>query len=438
MKEPVSIFWFRRDLRLEDNAGLYYALRSGHPVLPVFIFDTVILGKLEQKTDRRVEFILKLLNGIQEKLNKIHSGLRIFHDTPAKSFAHLFSEFEIKAVYTNEDYEPYARERDAQIAALAKQHGALFHAYKDQLIFSKNEVLKDNGTPYTVFTPYSNKWMAALKPFFLKSYPVGKYHRHFLEHGKTQMPTLAKLGFKAAGESFPTSVPDENLIRHYARQRDFPALDATTRVGLHLRFGSISIRSLAREAQELNAVYMKELVWREFYAMILWHFPQVGKGHSFKKEYEHIHWRNNEKEFAAWCEGRTGYPIVDAGMHQLNETGFMHNRVRMITASFLVKHLLIDWRWGEAYFAEKLLDYELASNNGGWQWAASTGCDAVPYFRIFNPALQQEKFDPKGEYVKKWVPELSEMTYPDPIVEHTFARNRALEAYKTAVSGKRS
>ncbi len=434
MKQTVSVFWFRRDLRLEDNAGLYYALRSGNPVLPVFVFDTLILDKLEQKTDRRVEFILQLLDGMQKKLKKSGGGLRIFHGTPEHSFKQLLSEFDVKAVYTNEDYESYARERDAEIETMLKDAGALFHLFKDQLIFSKNEVLKDNGTPYTVFTPYNNKWMAALKPFFLQSYPVEKYYPHFLKHSSANSPTLEELGFKAADEPFPPPDPGEDLIRHYAKQRDFPGLDATTRVGLHLRFGSISIRRLMREAKNLSAVYMKELVWREFYAMILWHFPQVGRGHAFKKEYEHIKWRNNEKEFTAWCEGRTGYPIVDAGMRQLNQTGFMHNRVRMITASFLIKHLLIDWRWGEAYFAEKLLDYDFANNNGGWQWAASTGCDAAPYFRVFNPTLQQTRFDPKGDYIRKWVPEIAEMNYPEPIVDHVFARNRALETYKKALA----
>jgi len=304
------------------------------------------------------------------------------------------------------------------------------------VIFSRQEIIKEDGTPYTVFTPYSNKWKAILNfpnTGYLHSYPVEKYVKNFYTQDPKPLPGLESMGFYASGRKFPSPAPDRELIRGYAGQRDFPFLDATSRLGIHLRFGTISIRQLVAEAVRLSPVFLNELIWRDFYQMILWHFPKVGKGHAFREAYEKIPWRNNETEFAAWCEGRTGYPLVDAGMRQLNETGFMHNRLRMVTASFLAKHLLIDWRWGEAYFAEKLLDFDLASNNGGWQWAAGTGCDAAPYFRIFNPSLQQKKFDPDGSYIKKWLPDFQDLSYPAPIVEHGFARDRAIRVYKDAL-----
>jgi deoxyribodipyrimidine photo-lyase len=308
-----------------------------------------------------------------------------------------------------------------------------FHTVKDQVIFEKNEVLKDNGQPYTVFTPYSKKWKSSLTDFYLRPYAVEKYSHHFLKQKFKPVLSLRSIGFKSRRQKFPAKEISSDILRDYDRQRDYPGRDGTTRLGVHLRFGTISIRKLTSIANELNQTFLNELIWREFYQMILWHFPKVGQGHAFKAEYENIRWRNNEKEFEKWCIGQTGYPIVDAGMRQLNETGYMHNRVRMIVASFLTKHLLIDWRWGEAYFAEKLLDYELASNNGGWQWTSGSGCDAVPYFRIFNPALQTKKFDPDLEYTRKWVPELESFEYPQPIVEHEFARKRCLEVYKKAL-----
>jgi deoxyribodipyrimidine photo-lyase len=436
MKSAVNVFWFRRDLRLTDNAGLYHALRVGQPVLLLFIFDRNILDLLENKMDRRVEFIYQALENLQRQLIPRHSGVSVFYGAPEQVFADLMEEYEIGQVFCNEDYEPYSRKRDAAIAAMLKEKGKSFQAYKDQVIFSRDEILKEDRLPYTVFTPYRIKWLAALKPFYLRAYPVEKYLNHLLSFKSAKMPELRSLGFIASGELFPPGNPGKDLLRHYGENRDYPGLDATSHLGIHLRFGTISIRRLAAEAEKLSSVFRNELIWRDFYHMILWHFPRVGEGRAFKAAYESIRWKNNEDEFARWCAGKTGYPMVDAGMRQLNQTGFMHNRVRMITASFLAKHLLIDWRWGEAYFAEKLLDYDLASNNGGWQWAAGCGCDAAPYFRVFNPALQQQKFDPDGDYIKRWVPELQEFSYPEPMVDHILARSRAIAAYQKALQGK--
>jgi deoxyribodipyrimidine photo-lyase len=430
--KAVNIFWFRRDLRLQDNAGLYHALRSGLPVVPIFIFDRHILDKLEDKVDRRVEFIYTAIERMQQQLVKLGSTLEVFYDVPEKVFTELTSKYKIEAVFANGDYEHYARVRDESVAKFLAKHDAQLKLYKDQVIFEKSEVTKADGKPYTVFTPYSKQWKAKLNDFYQRAYPTKKYFKHFHQQSAKKIPSLKSMGFEATGEPFPSIEPDEALIKRYDKQRDFPA-KGTSRMGVHLRFGTVSIREMVQMAISLNAVYLNELIWREFYQMILWHFPQVGRGHAFKQEYELIAWRNNEKEFERWCNGTTGYPIVDAGMRELNETGFMHNRVRMVTASFLTKHLLIDWRWGEAYFAQKLLDFDLASNNGGWQWAAGSGCDAAPYFRIFNPALQTKKFDPKLEYIKKWVPEFQEFDYPKPIVEHEVARKRCLEVYKKAL-----
>lgn len=430
MKEAINICWFRRDLRLTDNAALHHALKTKEPVLCVFIFDTNILNQLEDKADRRVQFIYDALLEMQETLENKKSSLYILYDTPEAAFKILCSKYNISKVFTNEDYDPYARERDQKIAALLKEKNIEFHSFKDQVIFSKEEVLKEDGTPYTVFTPYSKKWKATLDEFYLKPYPTQKYSRYFLEHAPIPFPSLQKMGFAATEKNFPSKDAEAALIKHYADTRDFPGIKGTSRLSVHLRFGTISIRTLAAKAGKLSTTFLNELIWRDFYHMILWHFPQVGKGKAFKPAYDHIQWRYAEKEFEKWCVGQTGYPIVDAGMRELNETGFMHNRVRMITASFLCKHLLIDWRWGEAYFAQKLLDYDLAANNGGWQWAAGSGCDAAPYFRIFNPYLQTKKFDPEFKYIRKWVPEFEEFTYPKPMVNHEMARERCLEVYK--------
>ena len=433
MAETINIFWFRRDLRLGDNAGLYHALKAGKPVLPVFIFDKHILDKLDNKADRRVEFIHTSLEAIQEKLLALGSSLSVFHDTPENSFKELLTKYTIEAVYTNHDYEPYAGARDKKIASLLKEKNIPFNTFKDQVIFEKDEVLKDDGKPYTVFTPYSRKWKAALKPFYLKQFPTKKYYSNFLQHKGKNIPSLKQLGFLGTEQPFPAKELKAELVKKYSKQRDFPGINGTSKLGVHLRFGTISIRQLAERATGLSETFLNELIWRDFYHMILWHFPQVGKGNSFKPAYDNIEWLTDKGEFEKWCKGQTGYPIVDAGMRELNETGFMHNRVRMVVASFLCKHLLLDWRLGEAYFAEKLLDFDLASNNGGWQWASGSGCDAAPYFRIFNPYLQTKKFDPHLDYIKRWVPEFQEFSYPKPIVDHEFARKRCLETYSKAL-----
>ncbi|HQV87028.1 MAG TPA: deoxyribodipyrimidine photo-lyase [Chitinophagaceae bacterium] len=432
MKPDVTIFWFRRDLRLRDNAGLYHALKDGSPVVPVFIFDRNILDELEDKNDRRVEFIHLALQDIQQQLLKIDSSLDIRYGNPLVIYKELLKGYNIKKVFTNHDYEPYAKQRDSEILQLLNEHGVSFHTYKDQVIFEKDEVLKDDGKPYTIFTPYSRKWKAALKEYHLKAYPVKKYLANFFKQPGKKIISLEEMGFAPAGLPFPGKEWKGQVIRHYKEQRDIPSVQGTSRLSVHLRFGTISIRELADEAGALNETFLNELIWRDFYHMILWHFPRV-VGHAFKPEYDKIRWRNNEKEFNDWCNGITGYPIVDAGMRELNQTGFMHNRVRMIVASFLTKHLLIDWRWGEAYFAKKLLDFDLAANNGGWQWAAGSGCDAAPYFRVFNPYLQTKKFDPELKYVRKWVPEFEELIYPQPIVAHEVARKRCLETYAAAL-----
>jgi deoxyribodipyrimidine photo-lyase len=432
MKPIVTIFWFRRDLRLEDNAGLYHALKEGKPVIPVFIFDPNILDELEDKQDRRVEFIHQALQNMQQALVKMGSTLDVRYGFPQDIYRQLMQEYNIEKVFTNHDYEPYAAQRDKEIADLLKANRISFHTYKDQVIFEKREVVKDDAKPYTVFTPYSRRWKATLNDFYFRSYPAKKYFSNFYKQPAKKIPSLELMGFKASGEAFPSVKWKEEVIRNYTTQRDLPGIAGTSKLGVHLRFGTISIRELARTTSPLNETFLNELIWRDFYHMILWHFPKV-VGHAFKPEYDKIKWRNNEKEFAAWCNGMTGYPIVDAGMRELNSSGYMHNRVRMVVASFLTKHLLIDWRWGEAHFAKKLLDFDLAANNGGWQWAAGSGCDAAPYFRIFNPYLQTKKFDPDLKYIRHWVPEFEGFGYPSPIVEHEMARKRCLEVYSQAL-----
>lgn len=425
----VVLCWLRRDLRLSDQAALYHAMRSGMPVVPVFIFDTNILNDLENRADKRLQFIHDTLAQMQQQLEKQGSTLDVFYGAPEQAFAHWAKRYKVKAVFTNHDYEPYARDRDAAVGKQLQALNISFHTYKDQVIFEKNEVLKDNGEPYTVFTPYSKKWKSKLNDFYLKPYPTGT---NFYQQPPLLIPSLPDMGFEITGTDFPDKDPEDALIRHYDKTRDFPAMAGTSRLSVHLRFGTVSIRALAQRARKLNEVFLNELIWRDFYQTILWHFPQVVH-QSFKKEYDGITWRNNEKEFQRWCDGQTGYPIVDAGMRELNATGYMHNRVRMVVASFLTKHLLIDWRWGEAYFAKKLLDYDLAANNGGWQWAAGSGCDAAPYFRVFNPTLQTQKFDKDLQYIRKWVPEVDQLTYILPVVEHDMARKRALEVYGKAL-----
>lgn len=429
---PITIFWHRRDLRIHDNAGLYHALKSKYPVLPVFIFDRNILDKLEDKDDARVSFIHQQLQELKKQYEQSGSTLHVFYGKPNEIWKEIVNTYSVKEVYCNRDYEPYAQERDKSVFEFLSSQNIPFKGFKDHVIFEKNEVLKDDGKPYTVYTPYSKKWKSKLNDFYLKSYPTEKYLSNLCRTNSLRLISLEEIGFKPTAISFPDKIAREEIIKNYHATRDLPAIKGTSRLSVHLRFGTISIRELARKAKALNEKYLNELIWRDFYQAILFHFPHtVNK--AFKPEYDKIQWLNNEKEFLLWCQGKTGYPIVDAGMRELNATGFMHNRVRMIVASFLTKHLLIDWRWGEAYFAKKLLDFELASNVGGWQWAAGCGVDAAPYFRVFNPALQTEKFDKDLKYIKQWVPEYGTSAYPKPIVDHKMARERVLNTYKKAL-----
>jgi deoxyribodipyrimidine photo-lyase len=426
------LFWHRRDLRIDDNAGLYHALKEGE-VQPVFIFDNHILSKLPAN-DQRVIFIHQEIERIQSEYKALGSSLLICYGNPVELIPKLAIDTGSNLVYTNRDYEPYARERDKVIFDQLKRHGIDFKGAKDHVIFEKEEVVKLDGLPYTVFTPYSRKWREKLNEFYLKPYPTATYTSSLVKSQYTEIPTLASMGFEGTKSvTFPDRTVELNKVNSYHTNRDIPSIDGTTRLSLHLRFGTISIRELARMANQHNATYLNELIWRDFYQMIIFHFPHSATN-SFKKQYDAIPWENNEIHFKAWCEGKTGYPLVDAGMRELNATGFMHNRVRMVVASFLTKHLLLDWRLGETYFAEKLLDFELASNSGGWQWAAGSGCDAAPYFRVFNPTSQQEKFDKNFSYIKKWVPEFGTPAYPPPIIEHKFARERAIERYKNALN----
>ncbi len=429
----ITLFWFRRDLRLEDNHGLFQALSHSKKVRPIFIFDTHILKKLPRK-DTRVAYILNALGDLNDAMKKNRCCIGMYHGEPKAIFKKLLQEEEIERVVTNHDYEPYAQQRDAEIKALLEFEGVAFESYKDQVIFEKDEVVKDDGTPYKVYTPYSRKWLERWKTNPPKPYASENLLHHLEPNINLPQCTLSDLGFQSSTLNIPKFNTHESVMDAYEATRNFPALDSTSKVGTALRFGTTSIRKLAkRAAQRKEITYLKELIWREFFMQILWHFPHtVNK--SFKPQYDRIEWRNNEDEFKRWCEGETGYPFVDAGMKELNTTGFMHNRVRMLVGSFLCKHLLIDWRWGEAYFAEKLMDYELASNVGNWQWVAGCGVDAAPYFRIFNPTDQIKKFDQQHEYLKKWVPNYQELDYPKPIVEHKWARERCLMTYKAALN----
>jgi len=434
MKEPVSVFWFRRDLRMEDNAGLYHALIAGHSVVPVFIFDREILDHLGNKSDRRVIFIHRQLSALNEKLAAAGSALNVFYDEPSGAWKNILSEYNVKNVFVNEDYEPYARSRDAMISELLKKYEISISFYTDQVIHNPLKVLRDNGQPYTVFTPYKNKWLSLFTPEATRTFPSEKVAGNFYRSSTKPVPSLQSIGFKDTGELFAAPVFAKELLHNYADRRNFPGMDSTSRLSVHIRFGTVSIRTLMAAAFELSQSWMNELVWREFYMMILWHFPHAA-GSAFKSKYNFIRWRNDENDFETWCSGMTGYPLVDAGMRELNETGFMHNRLRMVTASFLTKHLLIDWRWGEAYFASRLLDFELSSNNGGWQWVAGSGCDAAPYFRIFNPIEQAKKFDPDSVYIKRWVPDVGKSSYPSPVIDHKEARSRCMKTYSEALTG---
>lgn len=425
----INLFWHRRDLRIHDNAGLWKALKNGLNVQPVFIFDSTILSKLPAN-DQRVLFIYREIKKLKIEYQKQGSDLIVRYGNPKDILPKLTADLGVQSVYTNRDYEPYALERDKYLFEILKEKNVELIGSKDHVIFEKNEVLKADGTPYTVFTPYSRKWKEKLNEFFLSSYPTEKYLDALVKREPETLIPLSEMGFEGEQHhEFPPSKFPEKTISGYNQTRDIPSIAGTSKLSVHLRFGNISIRELARLASKSNETYLNELIWRDFYQMIIFHFPHSAKD-SFKKQYDLIKWEQNEEHFKAWCEGKTGYPLVDAGMRELNATGFMHNRVRMVVASFLSKHLLLDWRLGEAYFAEKLLDFELASNMGGWQWAAGCGCDAAPYFRVFNPTSQQEKFDKSFQYIKKWVPEFGTSSYPAPIVDHKFARERAISRYK--------
>lgn len=433
MNKKVNIFWFRRDLRLDDNLGFYEALRDKHPVLPMFIFDTEILEQLP-KDDARVTFIHQTLQSMRQTLqDDYNSSIAIFHGKPEAIFKQLMEDYEIETVYTNHDYEPYATQRDQEIQSLLDTNAIAFHTYKDQVIFEKSEVVKKDGKPYLVYTPYMRTWKEKFQSTNLEIYYTNSYLNNVIEHSRLPNLSLSDIGFEKSKQEIKAYEVTPTLIQEYEATRNFPAKDATSHLGPHLRFGTVSIRKMVKKAiAEQNEIFWQELIWREFFMQILWHFPET-TNNAFKPKYDRIEWRNNEDEFKTWCEGKTGYPLVDAGMRQLNQTGFMHNRVRMLVGSFLCKHLLIDWRWGEAYFAEKLHDYEMASNVGNWQWVAGCGVDAAPYFRIFNPTTQIQKFDKNHAYIKQWVPEYQELTYPQPMVDHKAARERCLETYKTAL-----
>ena len=435
MDEKISIHWFRRDLRLEDNAALYHALKERHQVQCLFIFDKNILDKLVDKSDRRVTFIYQQLEILQQQLNEYGATLIVKYGNPIEVWENLVKELPIDLVFANHDYEPYGIERDTYLIDFFHKHLIQFNTYKDAVIFEKGEVEKDDCTPYTVFTPYSKKWKSKLNEFYLKSYNSEKYLNQLVQSKNIDWKNLTDIGFAINESYLPSKNIALDIIKKYDTTRNFPAIIGTTRLGIHLRFGTVSVRSLARIAKANNEVFLNELIWRDFYQMILFHFPYVIKS-AFKPKYDFIRWRNNENEFEAWCEGKTGYPIVDAGMRELNTTGYMHNRVRMIVASFLCKHLLIDWRWGEAYFAQKLVDFELAANNGGWQWASGSGTDAAPYFRIFSPSEQTKRFDEHLQYIRKWVPELDSLNYPQPIIDHKLARERCLQVYKEALADR--
>ena len=437
MKEqPQIIFWFRRDLRLTDNAGLYHALQSGKKVLPIFIFDPEILDSLPED-DSRVTFIHETLQQLRQELQTNYkSSLALFHDKPEKVFKELISQYDITSVYTNHDYEPYAIKRDKEIATLLDTKKITFHTYKDQVIFEKDEVVKDNGEPYVVYTPLMKKWKEHFKKNKLESYPSEKHLEHLYKNSLLPNLSLSDIGFTKSTIKVKPYEVSSSMINDYPDVRDFPAKSGTSNLSPHLRFGTVSTRQMVAKAiTERKETFWNELIWREFFMHILWHYPHTITK-SFKPAYDNIKWRNNKEEFELWKAGKTGYPMVDAGMRELNATGYMHNRVRMVVGSFLCKHLLIDWRWGEAYFAEKLLDYEMSSNVGNWQWVAGSGVDAAPYFRIFNPASQVEKFDKSLQYIRKWIPEFDSLEYPNPIVDHKAARERCLKTYKLGLESE--
>ena len=430
----TALFWHRRDLRINDNKGLFEALKQNEIVHPIFIFDKSILDKLPNN-DQRILFIYQEIESLKKSYQNLGSDLWVYYGEPSEIIPKIAQELNCSSVYFNNDYEPYALQRDQEIQVSLNNIKIEFIGNKDHVIFEKNEVLKDDGKPYTIFTPYSRKWKANLKEEDLREYSIEKHTGNLVQKQQEEaLITLEEMGFESKVlHDFPDRIAKNEILNNYHLSRNFPAVKGTSKLSLHLRFGTISIRKLALIAREQNETYLNELIWRDFYQMIIFHFPKSAEN-SFKAQYDKIIWEKNEAHFDSWCTGKTGYPIVDAGMRELNATGFMHNRVRMVAASFLTKHLLLDWRLGAAYFAEKLLDFELASNTGGWQWAAGCGCDAAPYFRVFNPQAQQEKFDKSFEYIKKWVPEYGTSSYPEPIIEHKFARERILQRFKSALN----
>ncbi|HIC31217.1 MAG TPA: deoxyribodipyrimidine photo-lyase [Flavobacteriaceae bacterium] len=434
MKQPLNIFWFRRDLRLDDNVGFYNALKSDKAVLPIFIFDKEILNELPED-DARVTFIFDTLQKMRKTLqDERDSSIAMFYSTPKEVFKQLVENYDIDTVFTNHDYEPYAKTRDTEIEESLAKNNINFKTFKDQVIFEKDEVVKQDGDPYVVYTPYMRTWKENFKNYDLNIYYTNEFLDNLVKNTRLPNVSLSDMGFKTSSQKIADYTVTPTLIQEYEDKRNFPAKDATSKLGPHLRFGTVSVRKMVKKAiAEKNEIFWQELIWREFFMQILWHYPDT-QTKAFKSKYDNIKWRNNKEEFEAWKTGNTGYPLVDAGMRELNETGFMHNRVRMLVGSFLCKHLLIDWRWGEAYFAEKLHDYEMASNVGNWQWVAGSGVDAAPYFRIFNPTTQIDKFDKDHKYIKKWVPEYQEFTYAQPIVNHKAARERCLKVYKEAVS----
>lgn len=432
MKESISICWFRRDLRIHDNNAFFQALNGENSVLPLFIYDSDILDNLPNKEDARLAFIHEQLVSLNKILTKNGSSVYTSYGKPLEVFEKLSKEFDIKTIYCNKDYEPYARQRDAEILAFAERNQIKFLSYKDQVIFEESEIMKADGKPYTIYTPYSKIWKQKFFSQEIPKFASQDVLSNLVQNNEFPFLNLEDIGFKNIESGIEKPSIDKSIIKDYHNARNIPSIEGTTRLSIHLRFGTVSVRELAKITQDLNETWLNELIWREFFMMILFHFPNV-MTQSFKPKYDRIEWRNNEEEFAAWCSGNTGYPIVDAGMRQLNKTGWMHNRVRMVVASFLIKHLLIDWRWGEAYFAEKLLDYDLSANNGNWQWAAGSGCDSAPYFRIFNPTLQTKRFDPKLEYIRKWIPNYDSQILPE-IVEHQFARERVLQTFKKALA----
>ena len=429
----MILFWFRRDLRETDNAGFFHALSDANAVLPVFVFDENIINKLP-KNDTRIGFIHSHISKLNRSFQANGSGMLVKKGNPLEWIPKWCHDYNITAVYTNEDYEPYARARDKEMQQKLTAIGVEFKTFKDQVLFAPHEVLKKDSTPYKVYTPFSRVWIAKMDEMGIPNYPSETLLHKLYKSSFGKIPSLEELGFSKGQHNIPTANDSKGMMDAYEDTRNFPSMDSTSRLGVYLRFGAVSIRKVIQRARTSTPpTFLKELVWREFFMQILWHYPHTTHS-SFKPQYDRIAWRNNEEDFKKWCEGNTGYPLVDAGMRELNQTGFMHNRVRMLVGSFLCKHLLIDWRWGEAYFAEKLLDYEQASNVGNWQWVAGCGVDAAPYFRVFNPTEQVKKFDKDHKYIQKWVPEYQSLAYPNQMVDHKMARERCLKTYKAGLA----